>query len=85
VLSLSVFNVVSSKYRRGHGSECVKIAVFLDVILGNLIEKYQLFRGTCCLHVEANLKIDAKTFSKILVPMCQNVYCYIPRGTYFQP
>jgi hypothetical protein len=34
----------------------VLVAVFLDVILYNLVDIYQHFRGTCCFHLQGGRK-----------------------------
>jgi hypothetical protein len=38
----------------------MKITVFWDVAMCNVVDIYQHFRGTCCIHLQVTLKVEAR-------------------------
>jgi hypothetical protein len=61
-----------------------KMAVFWGVAPCSLIEVYQHFRGTCCLHHQIALKIEAASTSEMLVNFYQTTWRYTPEDSHLR-
>jgi hypothetical protein len=55
------------------------MAVFWVVALCSLVEDYQRFRGTCCLHHQIALMMEAAITSEMLINTTQ---CYNPEDSH---
>jgi hypothetical protein len=56
----------------------MKMAVFWVVTPCSLVEIYQFFRNTCCLHHQGALMMEAASNSGTLVNFYQTTWCYNP-------
>jgi hypothetical protein len=48
----------------------IQIEVFWVVMLCSVVVGYQCFRGSCCLHVQGEVKMEAVRTSETLVSYC---------------
>jgi hypothetical protein len=65
----------------------MKMAVFWVVTLCILVEVYQHFRVTCCLHHQGSLitlMMEAASTSESLVNFYQTTWCYNPEDSHLQ-
>jgi hypothetical protein len=62
----------------------VKMAVFWVEALCSLVEVYQRFRGSYCLHHQGALMMEAARTSETLVNLCQTTRRYNPEDSHLR-
>jgi hypothetical protein len=62
----------------------MKMAVFWVVAPSSLVEVYQYFRSTCCLHHQGALMMEAASTSEMSVNFYQTTWCYNPADSHLQ-
>jgi predicted transcriptional regulator len=61
----------------------MKMAVLWVVAPWSLVDVYQHFKGTCCLHQVTALMMEAASTSRISVNFYQTTWCYNPDAAIF--
>jgi hypothetical protein len=59
-----------------------ELTVFWDVTLCSLVDRYQCFKGICCLHLHSStLKVEKACSSKMLVHIYQTIWDNVPEDS----